>query len=188
MTKYYYKNGQKKSDYEKLLGKCSDCTKKFLKAKNKYILKVTTKHQDPKTAAKMYWAILKLPAISPLFVNGKFVSDFCEKANLFNNFFASICTPVKNSSVLPLLLYRTNARITSFDIKEEDISLIIKNLDLAKVHGCDNISIKMIKICSESLTVPLKIILEQSLKEGRFPEIWKKANVILVHKKEDKIL
>ena len=46
----------------------------------------------------------------------------------------------------------------------------------------------MIKICSESLTVPLKIILEQSLKEGRFPEIWKKANVILVHKKEDKIL
>ena len=42
----------------------------------------------------MYWAILsrllykkKIPAISPLFVNGKFVSDFCEKANLFQNFF-----------------------------------------------------------------------------------------------------
>ena len=28
--------------------------------------------------------------------------------------------------------------------------IIIKNLDPAKAHGCDNIPIKMIKICSES--------------------------------------
>ena len=41
----------------------------------------------------------------------------------------------------------------------------------------------MIKVCSESLIFPLKIIFEQSLKEGRFPEIWKKANVVPVHKK-----
>ena len=41
----------------------------------------------------------------------------------------------------------------------------------------------MIKICSESLTVPLKIIFKQYLTEGRFPEIWKKANIVPVHKK-----
>ena len=43
---------------------------------------------------------------------------------------------------------------------EEEISLIIKNLVPAKAHGCDNILIKMIKICSESLTIPLRIIFE----------------------------
>ena len=195
LTKCYYKNGQKKSDYEKIIERSSDFTKEILEAKNNYILKMTTKLQDPKTAAKTYWAVLirllykkKIPAIPPLFVNGKFVSDFCEKANLFNNFFASICTPIKNSSLLPLFSYRTSARITSFDVTDEDISLIIKNLDPAKAHGCDNTSIKMIKTCSESLTVPLKIIFEQSLKEGRFPAIWKKANVFPVHKKEDKNL
>ena len=109
MTKCYYKNGQKKSDFEKLLEKSSDCTKEILEAKNNYILKMTTKLQDPKTAAETHWAILrrllykeKIPAIPPLFVNGKFVSDFCEKANLFNKFFASICTPIKNSRLLPL--------------------------------------------------------------------------------------
>ena len=80
--------------------------------------------------------------------------------------------------------YKANARIASFDITEEDISLMIKNLDPAKAHGCDNISIKMIKISYESLTVPLKIVFEQSLKESRFPEIWKKANVVPVHKKK----
>ena len=37
--------------------------------------------------------------------------------------------------------YGSNARITSFDITEDDISLIIKNLDPAKARGCDNISI-----------------------------------------------
>ena len=46
----------------------------------------------------------------------------------------------------------------------------------------------MIKICSESLTVLLKIIFEQSPKEVRFPKIWKKANVVPVHKNEDKNL
>ena len=97
-----------------------------------------------------------------------------------------MCTPIKNSSVLPLFSYRTNARITSFDFTEEDISLIIKNLDPVKVHTCDNISIKMIKIRSESLTLLLRIIFKQSVKEGRFPEIWKKANVVSVYKKEDK--
>ena len=50
------------------------------------------------------------------------------------------------------------------------------------------LKIKMIKICSESLAVPLKIIFGRSLKEGRFLEIWKKANVVQVHKKEDFLL
>ena len=54
MTKCYYKNGQEKSDYEKLLEKSSDSTNKILEAKNNYILKMTTKLQDPKTAAETY--------------------------------------------------------------------------------------------------------------------------------------
>ena len=46
----------------------------------------------------------------------------------------------------------------------------------------------MIKICGESITVPLKIIFEQLLKEMKFPEVWEKANIVPVHKKEDKNL
>ena len=46
----------------------------------------------------------------------------------------------------------------------------------------------MIKICNESITIPLKIIFEESLKNGVFPEIWKRANVIPVNEKEDKSL
>ena len=90
--------------------------------------------------------------------------------------------------MLPPLLYKTNTRINSFRFTNKDILSIIKSLDSRKSHGCDNISIEMIKICSESVTIPLKIIFEESLKKGIFPEIWKKANFVPIHKKEDKTL
>ena len=38
------------------------------------------------------------------------------------------------------------------------------------------------------ITIPLKRIFDQSLKKEKFPEIWKAANVVPVHKKECKCL
>ena len=40
-------------------------------------------------------------------------------------------------------------------------------------------------VCGKSITYPLKLIVEASLLEGRFPSCWKKANVLPLHKKED---
>ena len=65
---------------------------------------------------------------------------------------------------------------------------MIKASDSSKAHSWGNVSTKMIKICGESITVPLKIIFEQMLKEKKFPELWKKANTVPVHKKEGKSL
>ena len=59
----------------------------------------------------------------------------------------------------------------------------MKSLDPTKAHGCDNLSFRMTNICKDSITIPLKIIFEESLKNGVFPEIWKRANAVPVHKK-----
>ena len=59
-------------------------------------------------------------------------------------------------------------------------------MDSTKARGYDNLSVRMIKMCSESITLPLKIIFQESLKKGKFPEIWKKANVVPVHRRENK--
>ena len=55
---------------------------------------MASKLEDSNTASKTYWFILnrslynkKIPAVPPLLANGNFISDFCEKANLLNNFF-----------------------------------------------------------------------------------------------------
>ena len=109
----------------------------------------------------------------PLLVNGKFASDCCEKGNLFSNFLASVCTPIKKSRILPLFSHRANVRITLFHFTKEDRSLIMKILDQTKTHGCESTSLKMTKICSQSLTASLRIIFNQSLKEGKFPDLGK---------------
>ena len=59
----------------------------------------------------------------------------------------------------------------------------IRSLDDSKARGCDNISIFMIKICDVSVVEPLCQIFEKCLKVGIYPSIWKKANIIPIHKK-----
>ena len=187
MTKYFYKNGQRGSDRDKVLEKSAECAREILKAKKQYILKMANKLEDAFTAPKTYLTITnhllynkKIPARPPLLADGSFVSDFNKKANLFKKFFSSICTPIKNASTLPYFSYRTKGRINSFHATEKDVLLIIKSLDPTKAHGCDSLSVRMIKICKESITIPLKIIFKESLKNGVFSEIRKRANVVPV--------
>ena len=104
LTKFFYKNGQRKVDHDKVLEKSEECTKQILEAKKNYILKMTKKLADSNTSPKSYWTILsrlKLPTIQPLLVDGKMASDFYKNTNIFNNFFVSICTPIDNTSCLP---------------------------------------------------------------------------------------
>ena len=61
------------------------------------------KLNNSNTSAKTYWSILKsfykgtkIPIIPPILVNNKIVSDFTEKANIFNDILASQCTPNSN--------------------------------------------------------------------------------------------
>ena len=66
---------------------------------------------------------------------------------------------------------------------QDDILKIIQNLNPNKVHGPDKISIRMIKICGNSLCKPLEMIFKFCIIKGEFPSEWKKANVVSVHKK-----
>ena len=63
--------------------------------------------------------------------------------------------------------------------------LIIKTLDAKKTLGWDNISIKILQICGDPIALPLMLVFETTLKEEKFPDIWKIANVVPFHKKEE---
>ena len=76
-------------------------------SKNQYYARLANKLSDPKTSQKSHWSILKtflinkkIPSILPLFNQGKFVIDFKEKANIFNNFFADQCSIVRDNREL----------------------------------------------------------------------------------------
>ena len=148
---------------------------------------------DPQTSTKSYWSILnkflqkkKIPLIPPILSNGTFITNICEKVTLFNSYFANQCTLINNTSVLPPFEYKVNSKIDNVIFTEHDILSIIRSLNSNKAHGWDDISIRMVKICDESIAYPLKIIFETALKCGIYPDKWKKGNIVPVHKKESK--
>ena len=82
-------------DYTSLNALTLDISNAISSSKLKYHERLANKLNDPKTAPKIYWAILKtfvngskIPLIPPLLVDNKLVTDSLDKANLFNNFFA----------------------------------------------------------------------------------------------------
>ena len=87
--------------------------------KDEYHDNLSKKLNNLNTSVKTYWSILKsfykgtkVLLIPPLLVNNKIVSDFSEKAKLFNNFFASQFIPTSNNSVLlSRKSFRANKRL-----------------------------------------------------------------------------
>ena len=83
-------------------------------------------------------------------------------------------------------LKKTRESRTTIGFSNNDILKIFRNLDPNKAHGHDMISIRMVRICDDSICKPLKLIFGSSLESGKFPSEWKKANVVQIHKKSDK--
>ena len=86
------------------------------------------------------------------------------------------------------MTYKTDNRINEVLLSRELILKIINDLNPNKAHGCDGISIKMIKMCGDSIAIPLMIIFNNALNTWVFPDLWKKGNIVPVHKKESKHL
>ena len=163
-------------------------------SKQKYFLRLTQKLYTIQKGTKAYWALLKIflnirkiPVIPPLFHNNKFVTEFKEKAELFNSFFAKQCSLIKNGSKRPPRLhFLTEKRLSTVKFVSNDILKIIQNLNPNKAHGHHKISIRMLKICGDSLYRPLELIFNDCLANGIYPSDWRKGNIVPVYKKNDK--
>ena len=106
---------------------------------------------------------------------------------MFNSFFAKQCTYIETGSSLPTqLLRRTNESLSTINFTEDDILNVIRKLDPSKTHGHDQISIRMVQICDKAICKPLHLIFSSCIESGIFPTEWKKANVVPIHKRDDK--
>ena len=117
-------------------------------------------------------------------MDDKFVTHIQTKTNIFNKFFYEQCQPLNNASDLPTnQIFLTQSRLRSLDFNEGELLQIIRALNINKARGHDDISIRMIKICDKSLLKPLIVLFRNSIKSSCYPDIWKKSNIIPVHKK-----
>ena len=122
-------------------------------------------------------------------VDNKHVTDIKTKAIIFNEYFAEQCTLLKNSRVLPInQTFLTQSRLISLDPNEEQILKIIIALSIHKSHRHDDISVRIIKIFNKPLLKPLILLFQTSAKLSYYQDLWKRSNIIPVHKKNDKKL
>ena len=102
------------------------------------------------TGFKLFWTTFKrmvnkkkLTNIPSLVEGNSIVSDFQQKANIFNYYFSNQCSLNDTSSTLPSLYLRTEFKLFIVNTSEEKIFSIIWSLNSKKAHGHDSISINV---------------------------------------------
>ena len=160
-------------------------------AKQQYYNDLGNKLSDPQTGQKNFWNAFKKNSkkkkntnIPPIIENDIYISNFQQKAPIFNDYFSDQCKIHDNGSVLPEFSLRTDASISHFDINITYVTDIIKKLNANKAHGCDEISVAMLQLCPNEIAIPLSMIFQKCINTGMFPDSWKYANVQPIHKKK----
>ena len=105
---------------------------------------------------------------------------------LFNDYFILQFTTIDTNSEFSQDAPAPLTLINDFTISEEKILNVIRSLNPNKAHGWDEISLRMIKSADASVVTPLMVIFTNCLRRGVFPEIWKCANIVPAHKKNEK--
>ena len=77
-------------------------------SKERYYARIANRLTNTQKSTKTYWSLLKIflnnkniPHIPPLFHENRFITDFKEKAELFNSFFSNQCSLLKNCTNFP---------------------------------------------------------------------------------------
>ena len=122
-------------------------------------------------------------------VKDQLATNFLEKEDIFNEFFTQHCNTIENDSTLPNdIVFESAEKTSPFDIYKDDITEIIRSLDPNKAYAHDGSFIRMLKLCASSISMPLFLLFKYSLENECFPNKWKKANIVPIHKKDDKQL
>ncbi len=88
---------------------------------------------------------------------------------------------------IPKISEKLNYECPNPTFTEEVIKLYMDKLDENKAIGVDNVHPKVLKMCSNSICVPLSLIFNESYVSGIVPDLWRKANIVPLFKKGCKL-
>ena len=173
----------------------SDARKAMDQAKVAYREKLVEKLTDPTCSVKTFWKVSKelygvkvKSGIPPILENGNVYSNTFEKAELFNEYFTRQSSLPTQDMIpeLPPVMYLTENRLDSIHTSSEEVTKILKSLNVNKSHGPDGISQKLLKETSISIAPSLTALINKSFEAGEYPTNWKMANTTPVFKNGDK--
>ena len=156
--------------------------------KNRLDVKLKSENISGKDSWKTFKSLIgkdKTAPIPPLIHNGKQINDPSEKTNVFNKYFHLQSQLDDNNKAVPNLTQSPNSLVSIF-VQTEEVCAILKSLATGKACGPDQINNRVLKEVAESIAEPLTRLFNASLSRSTVPDIWKKANVSPIHKKDDK--
>ena len=105
-----------------------------------------------------------------IFKSAKYVCNrFKKESGMFIFFFSEEFSLLNNSSKLPLtFLKKTEKVISLISLSSNDISKQTRDFHFHKAHGHNIISIRMFKVCDDSISKPSKTISKSSIKKVSF--------------------
>ena len=120
-------------------------------------------------------------------VEDKCITDSEEKANNFNDYFAKK-SKLEEAGRIPDTsdLEEANSNIDNIRVSHLTVKRILQNMKVAKASGPDGISPRILKNVAEEIAPVLARIFNFSLQTGKFPSIWKQANVTPLYKNKGK--
>ena len=180
------KEGKDYQQYAKLRNQAKWETRKAKREFEKKVAK-QTKH-NPKAFFK--YANSKLKTRSGIAdlrkEDGSTTRTTQEKAEVLNDFFASVFTREDLSSTPDFSVGHTTNSLSDINITEDKVYKKLKNLNPTKAMGMDGLHPRLLKEASQELSKPLAILFRKSLSEGHLPEDWKCGQVSPIYKKGSK--
>ena len=146
--------------------------------------------QDFRDNPKRFWTFVKSLKSSrhrpaSLSYNGASYTDTRDCANIFNTTFGSKFSD-PHVDILPDSPALSSQPLNHFRVPHGKVRALLSEIGKHKACGPDGLSARIIQECAAELAIPLEIICTLSVDQGVFPQPWKDANIIPVHKKGDK--
>ena len=195
-------NAKKKKKFEEYKYYRNRTTAMIRQAKTKYYKEYVLNNKDnPRKLSNLFDELAgksNVKSISSLSCNNKTITDDKKIADVLNEHFTNIAskypTRLQDQVDLDLTLLRQHVKKTlppgNFfripPMSELHVTKFLKDLDISKATGLDDISARMIKLAGPSISKVLAMLCNKSIKSATFPESWKIAKVIPLYKKNSK--
>ena len=118
---------------------------------------------------------------------GESVTDDYGKAQLLNNYFASVFTVEKDGDIPSIDRDLSHVEIIeNIQVSEQKMVKHLLNLNISKAAGPDGLNCRVLKELANEIAPALKLLFDKSMQEGTLPSQWKQANVVALFKKGSK--